>query len=35
MAHPAWAENSNSTGRNPDGTLYKLDIYTAAVRVTR
>ncbi len=31
VAHPAWADNSNSTGDNPDGTLYKLDIYTAAV----
>jgi hypothetical protein len=35
LAHPAWADNSNTTGTNPDGTLYKLDIYTAAVRVTR
>ena len=35
IAHPAWADNSNSTGTNPDGALYKLDIYTAAVRVTR
>lgn len=32
VAHPAWSDNSNSTGTNPDGTLYKLDIYTAAVR---
>ena len=31
VAHPAWADNSNSTGNNPDGTLKKLDIYTAAV----
>ena len=31
-AHPAWADNSNSTGTNPDGTLHALDIYTAAVR---
>jgi hypothetical protein len=31
VAHPAWADNSNSTGNNPDGTLGKLDIYTAAV----
>jgi hypothetical protein len=29
-AHPAWADNSNSTGDNPDGTL-KFDVYTAAV----
>jgi hypothetical protein len=33
VAHPAWADNSNSTGTNPDGTLHKLDIYTAAVPV--
>jgi hypothetical protein len=33
-AHPAWSDNSNSTGNNPDGALHKLDIYTAAVRVT-
>ena len=33
VAHPAWADNSNSTGNNPDGTLKKLDVYTAAVRV--
>jgi hypothetical protein len=31
IAHPAWADNSNSTGNNPDGTLRGLDIYTAAV----
>ena len=33
LAHPAWADNSNSTGNNPDGTLHQLDIYTAAVAV--
>ena len=32
VAHPAWADNSNSTGSNPDGALHQLDIYTAAVR---
>jgi hypothetical protein len=31
IAHPAWADNSNSTGDNPDGTLHQLDVYTAAV----
>ncbi len=31
MAHPAWSDNSNSTGTNPDGALHQLDIYTAAV----
>ncbi len=30
-AHPAWADNSNSTGTNPDGTLSRLDVYTATV----
>jgi hypothetical protein len=35
IAHPGWADNSNSTGNNPDGKLHKLDIYTAAVPVTR
>jgi len=33
IAHPAWSDNSNSTGNNPDGTLHELDIYTAAVTV--
>jgi hypothetical protein len=31
VAHPAWSDNSNSTGNNPDGSLFKLDIYTASV----
>lgn len=31
VAHPAWSDNSNSTGTNPDGSLHQLDIYTAAV----
>ncbi len=31
VAHPAWSDNSNSTGNNPDGGLHQLDIYTAAV----
>ncbi len=31
VAHPAWADNSNSTGDNPDGRLHQFDIYTAAV----
>jgi BNR/Asp-box repeat len=34
LAHPAWADNSNSTGNNPDGALHQLDIYTASVPVT-
>lgn len=33
IAHPAWSDNSNSTGDNPDGALHQLDIYTAAVPV--
>jgi hypothetical protein len=35
IAHPAWADNSNSTGDNPDGALHGLDIYTASVLVPR
>lgn len=31
VAHPAWADNSNSTATNPDGALHQLDIYTAAL----
>jgi len=31
--HPAWADNSNSTGDNPDGTLFKFDVYTATITV--
>jgi hypothetical protein len=34
-AYPAWSDNSNSTGDNPDGALHKFDIYTAAVKVVR
>jgi hypothetical protein len=29
--YPCWADNSNSTGNNPDGTLNGLDVYTARV----
>jgi hypothetical protein len=29
---PVWADNSNSTGDNPDGKLNELDLYTARVR---
>jgi hypothetical protein len=31
--YPAWSDNSNSTGDNPDGTLHKFDLYTAKVTV--
>jgi hypothetical protein len=34
IAHPAWSDNSNSTGNNPDGHLHELDIYTEAVAVS-
>jgi hypothetical protein len=34
IAHPAWADNSNSTGDNPDGTLHGFDVYTVAVAET-
>jgi FG-GAP-like repeat/FG-GAP repeat len=29
--YPFWADNSNSTGDNPDGTLARMDVYTARV----
>jgi len=32
--YPAWADNSNSTGDNPDGALTTLDVYTARIAVT-
>jgi hypothetical protein len=32
-AWPAWSDNSNSTGNNPDGALSKFDIFTAQVKV--
>jgi hypothetical protein len=34
-ARPAWSDNSNSTGTNPDGALHQLDIYTADVHPQR
>jgi hypothetical protein len=30
---PAWSDNSNSTGDNPDGTLHQFDLYTAKVPI--
>jgi hypothetical protein len=30
---PAWSDNSNSTGDNPDGTLNQFDLYTAKVSI--
>lgn len=32
MLFPSWADNSNSTGENPNGALHQFDIYTAAVQ---
>jgi hypothetical protein len=29
--YPSWADSSNSTGDNPDGTRVSLDVYVAAV----
>jgi hypothetical protein len=31
--YPAWSDNSNSTGDNPDGTLHQLDLYTAKIAI--
>jgi hypothetical protein len=30
---PAWSDNSNSTGNNPDGALHQFDLYTARVSI--
>jgi hypothetical protein len=30
---PAWSDNSNSTGDNPDGTLHQFDLYTARISI--
>jgi hypothetical protein len=32
--YPVWADNSNSTGDNPDGRLHELDVYTARIKVS-
>jgi hypothetical protein len=29
--YPVWADNSDSTGDNPDGRLHEMDVYTARV----
>jgi hypothetical protein len=31
---PAWSDNSNSTGTNPNGTLHQLDLYTAKIPIS-
>lgn len=33
LFYPAWSDNSDSTGTNPDGQLHQADLYTARVRV--
>jgi hypothetical protein len=30
---PAWSDNSNSTGDNPNGALHQLDLYTAKIPI--
>ena len=30
---PAWSDNSNSTGTNPDGTLHQFDLYAAKIQI--
>jgi BNR/Asp-box repeat len=30
---PAWSDNSNSTGTNPNGTLHQFDLYTAKISI--
>ena len=33
IIHPAWADNSDSAGGNPDGALDRFDVYSAAITV--
>jgi hypothetical protein len=33
LFYPAWSDNSNSTGDNPDGTLHQFDLYSAAIPI--
>ena len=33
MFWPAWSDNSNSTGTNPDGTLHQFDLYAAKIPI--
>ena len=33
LFYPAWTDNSNSTGTNPDGKLHQMDLYTAVVPI--
>ncbi|MDP1804985.1 MAG: hypothetical protein Q8K72_07460, partial [Acidimicrobiales bacterium] len=32
IMYPSWADSSNSTGDNPDGTRVSLDVYVAAIQ---
>jgi hypothetical protein len=31
--YPAWADNSNTAGTNPNGTLHQFDIYTIKIHI--
>jgi hypothetical protein len=33
LFYPAWSDNSDSTGTNPDGKLHQVDLYTARMRI--
>jgi len=33
LFYPAWSDNSNSTGTNPDGTLHQFDLFLAKIKV--
>jgi hypothetical protein len=33
LFYPAWSDNSNSTGTNPDGKLHQLDLFTAKLTI--
>ena len=33
LLYPAWSDNSDSTGTNPNGTLRQVDLYTARIRL--
>jgi hypothetical protein len=33
LFYPAWSDNSDSTGTNPDGTLHQVDLYAARMRI--
>jgi len=34
LFYPAWSDNSDSTGTNPNGRLHQVDLYTARVRIS-